>query len=148
MKSTLITHPLTPSGEGEAFLSPLLSRRCWSSEKSELHYETLMNNRADFSVSNNNQKLQIASPSPRQARCNLRLRETLGQGSESPPELADQINFVQCGRLKAKKEVNVNHPPPNPLRGGGSISIPAESNLHRTQRENWTNIKALSPRQN
>ena len=53
------------------------SRRCWSSEKSVMHYETLMNNRADFSASNNNQKLQIASPSPRQAQCKLRLRETL-----------------------------------------------------------------------
>ena len=34
----------------------LNSCRCWSSEKSVLHYETLMDNRADFSVSNNSQK--------------------------------------------------------------------------------------------
>ncbi len=60
------------------------SRRCWSSEKSELQYETLMNNRADFSASNNNQKLQIASPSPRQAQCKLRLRETLMVTALSP----------------------------------------------------------------
>ena len=80
-------------------------RRCWSSEKSVMHNETPMINRADFSVSNNNQKLQIASPSPRQAQCKLRLRETLGQGSESPPELADEINFVQCGRHRADNDI-------------------------------------------
>ena len=60
------------------------SRCCWSSEKSELQYETLMYIRADFSVSNNNQKLQIASPSPRQAQCKLRLRETLMVKALSP----------------------------------------------------------------
>ena len=62
----------------------IISRRCWSSEKSELQYETLMNNRADFSVYNNDQKLQIASPLPRQAQCKLRLRETLMVKALSP----------------------------------------------------------------
>ena len=69
--------PQPPPEEGE--VPPLLEF-----EKSVMPYETPMINRADFSVYNNDQKLQIASPLPRQAQCKLRLRETLMVKALSP----------------------------------------------------------------
>ena len=54
--------------------------------------------------------------------------DAYGHGSESPPELADQINFIQCGRLGADDEELISTqtgrqgtelPTPPPRRGQG-----------------------------
>ena len=99
------------------------SRLCWSSEKSELHYEILMNNRADFSVYNNDQKLQIASPLPRQARCKLRLRETLMVKALSPRRIGCRDLFCSKRETGADNgnSYRVHDPPPDPLQGGGNL---------------------------
>jgi hypothetical protein len=59
-------------------------------KKSVAHYETPMINRADFSVSNNNQIL-LSPPS-------------LSFTGLSGMTKAVEINFVQCGRLRADNE--------------------------------------------
>ena len=70
----------------------------------------------------------------------------LGRQAGSRPQIDSRELSGASLRVKTNNGIKAPASSSLPSPCLGALSVPAESQLHRTQRDDYTNIKALSPR--